>query len=137
MNWLSNETGGLATTVAEITTCIEKELLASLGEPGVSGDAIKMLNTVNALFGYCRRFLTFELVLFASDLPSGFQELKAAFRGITLSAVHVVKELSDEWSRNVEALRKGSHTFAIKVAFSSPQLQKASEEIERIRKNPK
>jgi hypothetical protein len=136
MNWLSSEMDELVSTVAKIMTCVNQELKASLGE--VSGDAIKMLNTVNALFGHCRRFLIFELVLCAADIPSGFQGLKAAFRGISLTAVGFVEELRDEWSRNVEALRKGSHNFEVIVTFSAPpQLQKASEEMERIRKNPK
>jgi hypothetical protein len=106
--------------MAKIMTCVEKELTASLGEPGVSGDEIKMLNAVNALFGHCRRFLIFESVLCAADIPSGFRGLKAAFRGIRLTAVCFVEELRDEWSRNVEALRKGSHNFEIKVTFSAP-----------------
>ena len=138
MNWLSGEMDELLSTVAKIMTCVNQELKASLGEPGVSGDAIKMLNTVNALFGHCRRFLIFELVLCAADIPSGFQGLKAAFRGISLTAVSFVEELRDEWSQNVEALRKGSHNFEVIVTFSAPpQLQKASEEMERIRMNPK
>jgi Protein of unknown function (DUF4236) len=138
MNWLSSEMDELVSTIAKIVTCVEKELTASLGEPGVSGDEIKMLNAVNALFGHCRRFLIFELVLCAADIPSEFHVLKAAFRGIRLTAVCFVEELRDEWSRNVEALRKGSHNFELKVTFSAPpQLQKASEEIEQISKNPK
>jgi hypothetical protein len=137
MSWLSSEMDELVSTTAKITTCVKQDLLASLGEPGVSGDAIKMLNNVNFLFGHCRRFLIFELVLSAADIPSGFQGLKAAFRGITLSMVYFVEELRNEWTRNVEALRNGSHSFDIKVTLSSPQLQKASEEIDRITKNPK
>jgi len=137
MNWLSSEMDELVSTVAKIMTCVNQELMASLGEPGVSGDAIKMLTTVNAVFGHCRRFLIFELVLCAADVPPGVQGFKAAFRGISLTAVGFVEELKDEWSRNVEALRKGSHNFEVKVTFSAPpQLLKASEEMERIRKNP-
>jgi hypothetical protein len=138
MNWLGSEMDELVSTIEKITTCVEKELMASLGEPGVSGDAIKMLNTVNALFGHCRCFLVFELVLSATETPSGVQRLKAAFRGISLTPVRFVEELRDEWSRNVEALRRGSHNFEIKVTFSTlPQLEKASEEIKRINNNPK
>ena len=98
----------------------------------------RILDTVNALFGHCRRFLVFELVLSATDISSGLQRLKAAFRGITLTPVRCVEELRDEWSRNVESLCKGSHNFEIKVTFSTPpQLQQASEEVKRISKNPK
>jgi hypothetical protein len=136
MDWLENEMQELMSTVAKISTCLNEELAASLGEPGVSGDPIKILNTVNTLFGNCRRFLIFELVLSAADLPSGFHRLRAAFRGISLNPVHCVDELTDQWNQNVESMRKGSHTFNIKVSIDAPQLQKASKEIQRIGKHP-
>jgi hypothetical protein len=138
IGWLGNEMNELSTTAAKIVTGVEKDLLASLGEPGVSGDAIKILNTVNAIFGHCRRFLIFELLVCAADIPPALRGLKSSFRGYTLNVVSVIEELSLEWSRNVEALRNGSHKFEIKVTFPSPpQVQKVSEEIERLYKNPK
>lgn len=85
---------------------------------------------------HCRRFLIFELVLSAADVPSGCQRLKVAFRGISLSAVCCVEELRDQWNRNLEGLRNGSDIFNIKVTFSSPQLEKASKELDRISKHP-
>jgi hypothetical protein len=99
LSWISSETTALSTPLTKLTTCIKKELVASLGEPGVSGDAITMLNTVNALFGYCRQFLMFELAVCVADSPSGFQNLKTAFRGITLDVVGFVENLTDQWTR--------------------------------------
>jgi hypothetical protein len=86
---------------------MEKELIASLGPPGVSGDAIMMLNTVNALFGFCRSFLAFELTLCAADISSGFQSLKTAFRGITPEVIGFVEQLTDQWNQNVDGLQAG------------------------------
>jgi hypothetical protein len=134
MSWLNDEMSELISIVAKITKCITEGLPASIGEPGVSGDAIKMLRTVDALFGYCRGFLDFELNLCAADPPSRFKVFKASFRGITRTAVGVVEQLTDEWSRNIEGLRRGSHKFNITVTFPCPpQLQKALAEINKIR----
>ena len=136
-NWLGDEMGEILSTIEKIKTCITKELIASLGAAGVSGDAIEILNSVNALFGHTRRFLIFELVVSAADVPSGVQGLKAAFRGITMSVVGFLEELIDEWGRNLDALRKGSHTFNLEVTLSCPpQLQKASEQVARFNKHP-
>jgi hypothetical protein len=73
---------------------------------------------------------------FFAFIPPGFQRLKAALRGISLNPVRCVEDLTDQWDRAVEAMRKGSHTFTIKVAIEAPQLLKASKEIERISKHP-
>ncbi|WP_298875727.1 DUF4236 domain-containing protein [uncultured Bradyrhizobium sp.] len=137
VDWVANETAELSDTVAKFTACIEKDLIVSLGEPGVSGDAVKILSTVNAIFGHCRRFLIFELLVCAADVPSALRRLQFSFRGITLSVISVVEELDLQWTKNVEALRNGSHEFKIKVTFSAPpQFQKVSEEIERLKRNP-
>jgi hypothetical protein len=136
LSWISSETTALSTPLTKLTTCIKKELVASLGEPGVSGDAITMLNTVNALFGYCRQFLMFELAVCVADSPSGFQNLKTAFRGITLDVVGFVENLTDQWTRNVEGLRTGSREFPINLSINLPQLQNALKEIDRIGKHP-
>jgi hypothetical protein len=135
-DWLKTEIEELDSTVATIKTCVDHELAASMGEPGVSGDPMQMLNTVNSLFGNCRRFLIFELILSAADLPRGFQRLQAALRGISLCPVRCVEDLTNQWDSNVEAMLKGSHTFNVKVSIEAPQLHKASIEIERLSKHP-
>jgi hypothetical protein len=137
-SWLQDETSELTSLIAKITKCITEELPASMGQTGVSGDAIKILRTVDTLFGYCRAFLDFELNSCAADPPSELKVFKTAFRGITRTAVGVIEELTDEWSRNIEGLRLGSHQFNIDVKFPCPpQLQKALGEINKIRPSPK
>jgi hypothetical protein len=136
-NWLRAEMGELLSTIEKIKVCMTKELIESLGAAGVSGDAIKILNSVNALFGHTRRFLIFELIVSAANVPFGVQGLKAAFRGITASVVGFIEEFIGEWGRNLDALRKGSHTFNLEVTLSCPpQIQKASEQVVRFNLHP-
>lgn len=58
--------------ITNLATCIDKDLTDAIGKPGVSGNAIKMLNTVDAIFHNCRRFLDFERALSAAEVPSAF-----------------------------------------------------------------
>jgi hypothetical protein len=90
----------------------------ALGEPGIPGDAMKILSTVNSLFDNCRRFLRFESDLNAAEVPSAFFELKDSFRGLTVSMVHVIDDLYLKWSRNTEALRDGARPCLFGVGLS-------------------
>jgi hypothetical protein len=135
--WLSDEAKELASIVEKIGRCIQEELSDSMGKPGEAGDAIKMLRTVDALFGYCRVFLAFELDVCAADPPSKLKMFGATFRGITLWGIDVVEQLTREWSQSVEGLRRGSHQFQVNLKVQSiPQLQKALAETDKVRKNP-
>ena len=136
VHWISSECNELSSAMKNMAACIDKGLVDALGGPGVPGDAIKILETVNSLFHNCRRFLNFESALSAAALPSAFYELKASFRGITVSIVRVIEDLIVQWSLNTEALRKGAQKFELKIHFECPQLQTALEELERIKKKP-
>jgi hypothetical protein len=137
VGWISSDCKELSLAITNIGACINKGLMDALGEPGVAGDAIKILGTVNSLFHNCRSFLNFELAVSAAEVPSAFYSLKDSFRGITGSIVRVVEDLNVQWSRNTEALRNGAQKFEIKINFESPpQLKTALEEFERIKKKP-
>jgi hypothetical protein len=85
----------------------------------------------------CGPFLVFQRDLSAADPPKRLIFLKDAFGGITASIAGVLERLVEDWGRAVEGLRNGSHDFKIKVVFTAPpQLEKASAEMEKIRKNP-
>jgi hypothetical protein len=73
----------------------------------------------------------------AAEVPYAYSRLKGAFSGLTLGLIRMLEDLSVQWTRNVEALRNGSHTFALKVHLDSlPQLGTALEELEKIKTNP-
>lgn len=97
-NWVGSECTDLFSVITNMKVCIEKDLMDAMGKPGISGDAIKMLSTVNAIFYNCRRFLNFERAATAAEVPSAFYDLKSSFRGITNSVVHVVEDLNAQWS---------------------------------------
>ena len=108
-----------------------------LANPEVSGNAIKILGVVDAIFHDCRRFLDFERALSAAEVPTAFYELKVSFRGITSSIVHVAEDLKAQWSRNTEALRNSGKDFELKIHIETPpQAVAALEEIEKIKKTP-
>jgi hypothetical protein len=137
IDWLMSEFDHLISVNAKIKTYVEEGLFASLGPPGVTGDAIKILGTVNALFEECRTYLNFEFSVFASDVPTSVKDLQAAFHGITLTVINLLDELEGEWSRNVEGMQKGSHRFELKVTLKNPpQLDEASNEIARVKEHP-
>jgi hypothetical protein len=137
LSWLGDEMGKLASINAKIRGCIEKELTASMGKPGVSGDAIKMQRAVDALFGHCRGYLAFELAICAADPPSKLKVFGLAFRGVSLSVVGFLEELTNEWSRAVEDIRKGSHQFRFEPTLRLfPQIKNASAEMEKLQKHP-
>ncbi|HMF66203.1 MAG TPA: hypothetical protein VK602_01170, partial [Phyllobacterium sp.] len=137
VHWISSECNELSSAITNMAACIDKGLMDALGEPGVPGDAIKILGTVNSLFHNCRSFLHFESALSAAEVPSGYYELKDSFRGVTVSVVRVIEDLNVQWSRNTEALRNGAQKFELKIHFiSPPQLQTALEAFERIKKKP-
>src|SRR5260370_41804102 len=121
----------------QIDVILNKKLTEALGEPGVSGDALKMLDSVNSLFAHCRCFLTFEAEVSAAEVPHAYRRLKGAFSGMTLVVLRMVEDLSVQWTRNIEAIRNGSHNFDFKVHLEKmPQLETALGELEKIKRNP-
>jgi hypothetical protein len=70
---------------------------------------------VNSLFTHCRCFLTFEAEVSAAEVPYAYRRLKGAFSGMTLVVLRMVEDLSVQWTRNIEAIRNGSHNFDLKV----------------------
>jgi hypothetical protein len=137
VKWVGSECTELSSVIPNMAASIDKGLIDALGKPGVSGDALKILSTVNSIFHDCRRFLDFERALNAAEVPSAFYDLKVSFRGITVGIVHMVEELKAQWSRNTQALRNGATNFELKVHFETPpQAQIAFEEIEKIKKRP-
>jgi hypothetical protein len=125
-SWLNDEMNELISIVAKITKCITEELPASMGEPGVSGDAIKMLRAVDALFGYCRGFLDFELNLCAADPPSKLKVFKTVkpWASISASVQPSRQEASNSSARRrvagglrLLALRRGLPTEDIVRAY--------------------
>ncbi len=137
VKWVGSECTELSSVMPNMAASIDKGLIDALGKPGVSGDALKILSTVNSIFHDCRRFLDFERALNSAEVPSAFYDLKVSFRGITVSAVHMVEDLKAQWSRNTQALRNGATNFELKVHFETPpQAQIALEEIEKIKRRP-
>ncbi|MBT1511779.1 DUF4236 domain-containing protein [Bradyrhizobium sp. SRL28] len=137
VTWVGDECTNLSPAIAEMATCIEKDLVHALAEPGVSGDAVQLLGAVNTIFFNCRKFLNFEKALNAAEVTSAFYDLKLSFRGITGSVVHVVEDLQNQWSRNTAALRNGAKSFEVKISFETPpQALIALKEIEKIKKRP-
>jgi hypothetical protein len=118
--WLGDEINAMASAISKMARCIKQDLINALGKPGVSGDAIQMLRTVDALFDACGPFLVFERNLSAVDPPNKLIFLKDAFGGITASIAGVLERLVEDWGRAVEGLRKGSHDFQINVVFTAP-----------------
>ena len=134
---MGNECTELGLVITNMAACIDKGLLDAIGKPGASGNAIKILSIVDAIFHQCRRFLDFERALRAAEVPTAFYNLKVSFRGITSSIIHVAEDLKAQWSRNTEALRNGGKNFELKIHFEiPPQAQAALEEIEKIKKKP-
>jgi hypothetical protein len=136
-NWLSEKGDALATAVSGMAHCINADLPDAMGKPGVSGDAMRILGTVDAFFGHCRSFLAFELDVCATYPPPNLKAVRDAFRGITSWVIGVAERVTDQWSRGVKELRKGSHQFNTQVEFlTPPQLQRALAELEKINKHP-
>jgi hypothetical protein len=137
VSWIGDEIAELSPVITNMAACIENDLMAALGKRGVAGDAIKLLSAVNAIFSNCRKFLLFETALNAADVSSAFYDLKDSFRGITTGIVRMVDDLTDQWGQNIERLRSGGHNFEVKISFKvPPQVERAVEEIEKIRKRP-
>jgi hypothetical protein len=137
VNWVGDESTGLSAAIANMASCIQKDLMSALGKPGESGDAVAMLNAVDAIFSNCRRFLQFEQALNAAEVSSAFHALKVSFRGITLSIVRMMDDLKAQWSQKTEAVKSGALKFELKVNFETPpQALKALKEIDKISKKP-
>ena len=131
MRWLADKLDQLLSIIANIKKWIEVEFIAAVDEPGVSGDPIKILRAVDALFEHCRGFLVFEIELSATEPPEKYKVLKADFGGITLSVADFVEQALDAWSRALEDVRRGSHQFRFQPTFDLPQIQKISAEVKR------
>jgi hypothetical protein len=137
VKWVGSECTELGSVITNMAATIDKSLLDAIGKPGVSGDALKILGVVEAIFDNCRRFLSFECAVNAAEVPSAFYNPKVSFRGITNSIGHTVEDLKAQWSRNIEALRNGAQTFELKIQMETPpQAKTALEEIEKIKKRP-
>jgi hypothetical protein len=117
--------------------CLNEEILASLGEPGVSGDPVKMLRAVDVLFDCCRSFLAFELEVSVAEPPPKLKVFSATLRGIALTVIGGVEQLANQWSEKVEALRSGSKEFQINLKYPSlPQLNEALVEMGKVQQHP-
>jgi hypothetical protein len=137
IHWLADEFKRLSSTLNKMIKCVNEEMLASLGKPGVSGDPVDMLKAVNGLFDCCRSFLAFELEVSIAEPPPKLQVLSATLRGTALAIIGVVEQLANQWSEKVEALRNGSREFHINFKFPNlPQLNEASVEMCKIQQHP-
>jgi hypothetical protein len=137
MDWLRNEMNVMAAAITKMTSCMKVDLPNALGKPGVSGDAIQILRTIDTLFAACGSILAFERDVCAADPPAKLSLLKDAFGGITLFFVRVLERFVQDWSRAVDDLREGLQNFDVKIVLPAPpQLAKVSAEIEKISKDP-
>jgi hypothetical protein len=136
VKWIG-ENQRLGSATEQIIATLDKRLREAMGEPGVLGDAVKILNEVNSLFENCRSFLVFEAKMGAAEVPPAYSRLKGAFSGITLCILHMLDDLSVQWNQNVNAIRNGSQKFELKAHLDPlPQLAAAAEEFDKIRRHP-
>jgi hypothetical protein len=137
IQWLADQFKRLSPVLNKMNKCVNEEMLASLGEPRVSGDPVKMLRVVDVLFDCCRSFLAFELEVSVAEPPPKLKVFSATLRGIALAIIGVVEQLANQWSEKVEALRNGSKEFHINVKFPNlPQLNEALVEIRKVQQHP-
>ncbi|UPK40859.1 DUF4236 domain-containing protein (plasmid) [Bradyrhizobium sp. 186] len=137
MKLISDRGNELVDAVTGISLIVNKKLGEALGEPGVPGDAVALLDAVNSLFAHSWAFLQFEIELSATEVPARFEKLKAAPVGMVTSVIRLLDDLSFQWTTNTNALRRGSHEFDLKVRFHTPaQLDALEEEFNKIQDRP-
>lgn len=137
IHWLADEFERLSSILNKMIKCVNEEMLASLGKPGVAGDPVDMLRAVDVLSDCCRSFLAFELEVSIAEPPSKLKVFSATLRGVALAIIGVVEQLANQWSEKVEALRNGSREFHINLAFPNlPQLNEALVEMGKVRQHP-
>jgi hypothetical protein len=135
---VEGELNVLAAATSKMMSCINEDLPHAVGQLGVSGDAIEMLQTVDALFDACGSVLVSERDLYEVDPPEKLKALKDVLAGISESFVEVLVRFVADWNQDVEALRKGAQDFQITVVFTAPpQLEKALVEVKKISKSPR
>jgi hypothetical protein len=76
MGWLTSQMREMSTFFGMWAKCINEDLPAALGAPGVPGDPVKMLSAVDGLFECCRGFLAFERSIRAADSPKSVESFE-------------------------------------------------------------
>ena len=113
------------------------DLRDSMGPPGVSGDPIQILRSVNELFDRCRAVFNIELDFCAANPPLKLKVISNDFRGLTLSFIQFAEQLTDLWSKNVEGIQNGSREFPLYLHFPTPpQLQEVQADFDDITDHP-
>jgi hypothetical protein len=130
--WIGQEMTALSSATKQMVAIFDKRLGEALGEPGVSGDAVKILDTINSSFVQCRLFLAFEVAVEAAEVPYAYSRLRGCFSGITLAIVQMLEDLCRQWTGNLDAIKKGSHNFNLKVNLEMPQFEAARQVIDSI-----
>jgi len=137
VKWFSEEMNAIALATSQFGKCIGQDLPNALGNPGVPGDAVQILASIDALFSTCRTIVKFEQELYTAETSETLGLLKGSLKGITKYYVDVLDDFAKKWALAIEGLRNGSQTFAVKAAFPAfLQTEKAVAELEKIRKNP-
>ena len=121
--WLGQKINEIAPIVDQMAKCFKEDVRASWGEPGESGDPVRILRAVSTLMSYCRAFLNWEIEVCSTEPPVKMRRLRDSLRGMTGSIIGDVKHGTDELARAIADVRGGSKEFRARLEFSSsPQL---------------
>jgi hypothetical protein len=135
--WIGTKMKELGPMREEIGRCLSEDVRSSWGKPRESGDAVKILKSVDATIGLCRGFLNWELEVCASEPPAKLKGIATACRGITLSTIGDVRRFTDELHSSIEGFRSGSLKLVLNLQLSSPpQFDRVAEKVEEVNKHP-
>ena len=137
VNWVGDKVGELAPLTETTAKYINEDIPVAWGEPGESGDAIRILMTINGIIECCKAFLTWELDVFSAEPPVKLKRLRDTLSGTARSMVDNVRPLLGELSRLIEGLRAGSKELSIRIEFATPpQIAKCVAELAKVKKHP-
>jgi hypothetical protein len=126
-----------SSSVTVLARCGDQDLVAAWGKPGVQGDAVQILNTVNHLIDCCRGLMAWEAEILLADPPVNLKRLGTALRGTAGGVIDEVARLPGEIAHAVEAARAGAHNLRINLTFGSPpQLAVFNTEMETVKAHP-
>jgi Sel1 repeat len=106
--------------IEELKTCVQQDIASSWGKPGVPGDPVEILETVNRLGGICDGFVEWEIKFLLAHPPTALSQLRQLTRGSAAGILDEIGRIPDEIALGIQEAREGVTKHNINLAFAAP-----------------
>lgn len=117
VEWLLKRFTTLGEEPASLSQLVNSDLVIAWGEPGVPGDADRILATCSAIADCCERILIWEESVRFNALPVRYQHFRFMMVGIAGPIISSVAGLSEWIDRSIIAPKPGVKSVTVVISL--------------------